>query len=295
MKRFLTKTLTLLTFILIFCLGSFNVAYAKEGRYLFTEGNGEKIIQQAKKYYGRRYVWGANGPYAFDCSGLVTYVYRTAGVIDFRRYVADRPTTITYTDWFLSNNISHSVNTLEGANKGDIIIYYKANGVAGHMAIYNEGDMMIHAPQEGDVVRDATVESVIGRKYRNYIVYHIYENRGEMKLNSVNTDGNSINSVIKVTYPNGKEKLIDSKDIVKLKKLESGKYKFEQVQVDESYTINEEIKTLIINANSTIKNSSVTFENKPVESVLINNFYNLTHNVLSLNNNLSIGHMLNTK
>ena len=32
-----------------------------------TERN--KVVSLAKKQVGKRYVWGATGPYSFDCSG----------------------------------------------------------------------------------------------------------------------------------------------------------------------------------------------------------------------------------
>lgn len=40
--------------------------------------NGKKVAKYAKKFIGRPYVWGASSKYAFDCSGLVSYVYKHA-------------------------------------------------------------------------------------------------------------------------------------------------------------------------------------------------------------------------
>nr|MBL0721361.1 C40 family peptidase [Sulfurovaceae bacterium] len=34
----------------------------------------------AQKYLGKRYVWGATGPYRFDCSGFTSYVCKKNGV-----------------------------------------------------------------------------------------------------------------------------------------------------------------------------------------------------------------------
>ncbi|MBT8827929.1 C40 family peptidase, partial [Lactobacillus delbrueckii subsp. bulgaricus] len=34
-----------------------------------------KVVKLAKKQVGKRYVYGATGPNAFDCSGLTSYVY----------------------------------------------------------------------------------------------------------------------------------------------------------------------------------------------------------------------------
>jgi cell wall-associated NlpC family hydrolase len=37
-----------------------------------------KVLALAQRLRGRPYVWGAAGPHAFDCSGLVQYVFRHA-------------------------------------------------------------------------------------------------------------------------------------------------------------------------------------------------------------------------
>lgn len=41
---------------------------------------GEKVLEYAKQFNGYPYVWAAAGPDAFDCSGLVMYVYAHFGV-----------------------------------------------------------------------------------------------------------------------------------------------------------------------------------------------------------------------
>lgn len=38
------------------------------------------IVDYAAKFLGSRYVWGATGPSAFDCSGFTSYVYRNFGL-----------------------------------------------------------------------------------------------------------------------------------------------------------------------------------------------------------------------
>ena len=39
-----------------------------------------KMVNYGERFLGTRYVWGASGPNAFDCSGFVGYVYRSFGI-----------------------------------------------------------------------------------------------------------------------------------------------------------------------------------------------------------------------
>lgn len=45
-----------------------------------TNSVGKKVVDLAKQHLGKKYVWGANGPNSFDCSGLTKYVYAKVGV-----------------------------------------------------------------------------------------------------------------------------------------------------------------------------------------------------------------------
>ena len=48
---------------------------------LFTaEAVAQDVIDVAARLIGRPYVWGAEGPNSFDCSGLTQYVYQQFGV-----------------------------------------------------------------------------------------------------------------------------------------------------------------------------------------------------------------------
>jgi len=53
-----------------------------------TPKKAKKIIQLAKSKLGRRYVWGATGSNAFDCSGLTTYVCKLNGINLPRRAIS---------------------------------------------------------------------------------------------------------------------------------------------------------------------------------------------------------------
>ena len=52
--------------------------------------NMDKAIKLLKEQVGKPYVWGANGPDSFDCSGLVRYVYKNALGKDIPRVSEDQ-------------------------------------------------------------------------------------------------------------------------------------------------------------------------------------------------------------
>lgn len=271
---------------LITCIFVLNTrfAFAEGSKYIFTEGNASKVVAEAKKHYGKPYVWAANGPDTFDCSGFITYIYKNSGVYDFTKYVAPRPTTLTYTDYFMSNNIKYTVNSTKDAKTGDIVIFYDANGVSGHMGMYLDNGVMVHAPYTGSYIKEDTVQSIIGAKYKTYIVYHMYEELGELKVESLGPDNEKVNSTIQITDENGKTKKINTSKTTSFKKLQKGRYKIKQITVDGKYTVNDYEYIVDINENSTVKNTKISFNNDKVDEVLAANFYKQTNNIINIQN-----------
>jgi cell wall-associated NlpC family hydrolase len=102
----------------------------------------QRAVAAAMSKLGKPYVWGAAGPNAFDCSGLVQWAYRQAGV-----------STAHYTGTFWSSYRHVSYNQLQ---PGDLVFFYPDHH---HVGIYIGGGMMVDAPQTGDVVK---VQSVMG-------------------------------------------------------------------------------------------------------------------------------------
>ncbi|MFD0371572.1 NlpC/P60 family protein [Streptomyces sp. NPDC059071] len=90
----------------------------------------------ARSAIGRPYVWGATGPSAFDCSGLMVWSYRQAGIALPRTSQAQR-------------NAGRRV-PLSQAQPGDLVTY---RGDASHVAIYAGNGQVIHAPYPGARVR----------------------------------------------------------------------------------------------------------------------------------------------
>ncbi|WP_347107011.1 C40 family peptidase, partial [Lactobacillus paragasseri] len=86
------------------------------------------------------YVWGATGPNAYDCSGLVQYAYSQAGKNIGRT---------TYQQAGAGQHVSVSQ-----AQAGDILMWGDY-----HDAIYVGNNQYVHAPQPGQNVTQATISS----------------------------------------------------------------------------------------------------------------------------------------
>jgi len=95
-------------------------------------------LRAAESRQGLPYAWGAAGPAAFDCSGLVQWSFAQAGVV-LPRTAADQART----------GPAVPVSQLE---PGDLLFYHTdptAPGYISHVAIYLGQGWMIQAPQPG--------------------------------------------------------------------------------------------------------------------------------------------------
>ena len=95
---------------------------------------GGDLAAIAYSLVGRPYISGSNGPYGFDCSGFVQYVYSTIGINISRS---------TYTQLYDGVPVNYS-----DAQPGDIVIWGYGN-VATHSSMYVGNGTMIHAANPG--------------------------------------------------------------------------------------------------------------------------------------------------
>jgi len=94
----------------------------------------DEIIETAKSFLGTKYVWAANGPNAFDCSGFTKYVFKEIG-IDLPRYSGHQAKV----------GIPVSFDELQ---KGDLVFFdteHKFRGKVNHVGIYIGDNKFIHA------------------------------------------------------------------------------------------------------------------------------------------------------
>lgn len=101
------------------------------------------IVNLAKEQLGKPYVWGAEGPGSFDCSGLVKYVYlKTKAIQKILPHKASYQAT------------EGKYVSLDNLKEGDLVFWgHKGEKGIKHVGIYIGGGNIIHAPQPGEVVK----------------------------------------------------------------------------------------------------------------------------------------------
>lgn len=97
-----------------------------------------RVLRVAARQAGKPYVYGANGPHAFDCSGLVQYVFRQA--------VGKHLPHNTDAQWAVIRHIRRSK-----LRPGDLI-YVRAGGHLEHVGIYAGHGTWWEAPHTGSHV-----------------------------------------------------------------------------------------------------------------------------------------------
>lgn len=100
------------------------------------EASRKKLVEVAFKYRGVPYVYGAESPKAFDCSGFVRYVYREAFGIELPRSARGFYSAGTPIDW-------------RAAKMGDVFIYDTVGGAPSHVSIAVGDGTVIHAVSDG--------------------------------------------------------------------------------------------------------------------------------------------------
>ncbi|WP_283135491.1 C40 family peptidase [Rhizohabitans arisaemae] len=113
---------------------------------LVTPEQVKTALLAAGSKLGRPYVWGAEGPDSFDCSGLVQWAYAQAGVTVPR---------VTHQQWAAGPQVP-----FDQLQPGDLIFWRHDPtnpGYISHVAIYWGEGMMIVAPRSGDVVKMSPV------------------------------------------------------------------------------------------------------------------------------------------
>ncbi len=111
----------------------------------------KRIAKVALSQKGDRYVMGATGPGAFDCSGLVVYSYKKATGI-----------TLPRTSYMQRDGLSRV--SKKNRAPGDIVVVHGG----GHVGIYIGNNRIVHASTPATGVKITELSGSYGREVTGY-------------------------------------------------------------------------------------------------------------------------------
>ncbi|MFV5996602.1 NlpC/P60 family protein [Streptomyces sp. NPDC056231] len=103
---------------------------------------GDEAVKYAVRQLGKPYVWGAEGPASFDCSGLTSQAWANAG------HAIPRT---SQEQWKQLRKVP-----LNALRPGDLVIYFPK---ATHVALYVGNGLVVQAPRPGSQVKISPLAS----------------------------------------------------------------------------------------------------------------------------------------
>ena len=110
-----------------------------------TQSKINAVINLAKKEIGKPYVWGAKGPNAFDCSGLMHYIFQQAAGKEIG-------------GWTVPQESAGTKVSISSLKAGDLV-FWGSRGATYHVALYVGNGQYIEAPKPGLSVRYSKLSS----------------------------------------------------------------------------------------------------------------------------------------
>jgi cell wall-associated NlpC family hydrolase len=108
-----------------------------------SSGAAQAAVNTALAQVGDAYVWGAGGPDAFDCSGLMQYAYSAAGV------------SLPHSS--ASQSRMGTPVSRDQLQPGDLVFFYSP---VSHVGMYIGNGQMVHASTSGQPVKVASLASM---------------------------------------------------------------------------------------------------------------------------------------
>jgi len=116
-----------------------------------TKAAADQAASHALKMMGKPYRFGGSTPAGFDCSGLIQYSFRQAGVSIPRNTDEQR-------------SASRPVRRAD-LRRGDLLFFDQEGKKNSHAGIYVGSGKFVHAPSSGKSVRRDSLDSAYWRKH----------------------------------------------------------------------------------------------------------------------------------
>ena len=144
--------LTILVLALAGCASApYRAPAASSGSTKPTAELSDQAATHAQRMVGKPYRYGGSSPSGFDCSGLVLYSYRQAGLS--LPHNTDR-----------QRSLSRPVKVAE-LRRGDLLFFNQEGKKFGHVALYVGGGKFVHAPSSGKSVKTDRLDSPYWKKH----------------------------------------------------------------------------------------------------------------------------------
>jgi cell wall-associated NlpC family hydrolase len=112
---------------------------------------GDRAAALAAQMVGKPYKYGGSSPSGFDCSGLVQYSFRHAGISLPHNTMQQRSAT--------------RLVKISELRRGDLLFFNQEGKKHGHVGIYLGGGRFVHAPSSGKSVRSDALTSPYWKKH----------------------------------------------------------------------------------------------------------------------------------
>ena len=119
--------------------------------YSVEKNPADRAASSAAKMVGKPYKYGGASPSGFDCSGLVLFSYRQAGVSLPHNTMQQR-------------NATQRVKLAE-LKRGDLLFFDQEGKKHSHVGIYLGERRFVHAPSSGKHVRNDSLDSPYWKKH----------------------------------------------------------------------------------------------------------------------------------
>jgi cell wall-associated NlpC family hydrolase len=141
----------LLPFILVACAS----APREDMAYSLEKNPADRAASSAAKMVGKPYKYGGASPSGFDCSGLVLFSFKQAGVSLPHNTMQQRKAT-------------QRVRLAE-LKRGDLLFFDQEGKKHSHVGIYLGERRFVHAPSSGKHVRNDSLDSPYWKKHLSEI------------------------------------------------------------------------------------------------------------------------------
>ncbi|MGL5314327.1 MAG: NlpC/P60 family protein [Peptostreptococcaceae bacterium] len=111
-----------------------------------NQSSAQAVLNLAYSKIGSPYVWGAEGPNSFDCSGFTSYVFKNAAGVSLPRTSSAQ------------SGYGQTVSKSD-LQPGDLVFFNTSGSGVSHVGIYVGGGNMIHSPSSGKTVSTTSINS----------------------------------------------------------------------------------------------------------------------------------------